>query len=449
MANKISSEELNNMIANLSSNGYEIAAEFITKVNDSHNDNLISFLVDISDDDLLKDVVILYYEFLFANSAEIEWYQFASLLFEEKCSRNEEIFFNLIEPLKMYFVKGLSIDDLKDLDDNSVNVEDFYNDLKSVINAGNEEDEIQEQGSDNKNIKENDNKKEYSARDDFINYLKNDIARLTEKLESSEAEKIEFSGKLQNAVTALIELQEEYDRYKEKHNSSIVSAKYLEKKLESSEEVVKKLNIINDRLLKARNDNPELKNELELLKNNIKEKEIVIASLQAELSEAKNEINELQNKINDMSSYGTEYVNEVNVPVNDFSNIEDGSDSISHSLADEIDSNNNEFDDADYDKSEVINIEIPSLYEKIKKSASKLGGFMAKIYENKFSKQSEPEQRALIMGKVIAAKYSNNVVPFVTDYLNKNKENSKVELYKLLLKQVPEEEIIDFCKIAS
>lgn len=456
--NEIIIDEINSATSELLSNGQDSAVDFIKEISTNDNDELLKLVLELASDDLLSDELIKYFYFLYENNAYILWYKYISLLFEEKFSRNESEFNGFFDTFCEYFNADLSIDNLNEIDKNTAVINEFIEAVRNSIESSVSEDSAEnmeeqsvysedendmveteqldkEVDSDNITTIEEDKditseSGDDSRTDEFIDYLKKDIARLHEKLDNVENEKDDFASKFQSVMASFTELQNEYEIYKERNEKAAVSARILEKKLASSQKMIEKLNSINDRLLlESGMPTKDSENEIKLLRANLNDKDLLISSLQSQLDKANRQIENME--------YNS--VNRADMLLEE-----------SHSLADELSTDNITIQpmepvEADYDESEVTHIDLPGLVQRIKSNVNIFGGFMAKVYENKFIKQSDPEQRALIMGKVIAAKYSKEVSSSVKDYLNNNKEDSKIELYKLLSRQVPEGEIIDFC----
>ena len=102
-----------------------------------------------------------------------------------------------------------------------------------------------------------------------------------------------------------------------------------------------------------------------------------------------------------------------------------------------------ELEDLDYDSKNLIDIK--NNKKEIKKHSNIFVDIIARHFEKKFIKKSIAEQENLIFIKMMENDYKQETVRTVKSALKNNKDLSRVDLYKIIISQQNDEDILIFC----
>ena len=100
-----------------------------------------------------------------------------------------------------------------------------------------------------------------------------------------------------------------------------------------------------------------------------------------------------------------------------------------------------ELEDLDYDSKNLIDIK--NNKKEIKKHSNIFVDIIARHFEKKFIKKSIAEQENLIFIKMMENDYKQETVRTVKS--KNNKDLSRVDLYKIIISQQNDEDILIFC----
>lgn len=412
--------------------GYVEIGSFITKLISTENveEKVYNLILGYFDNLQVDDMPM--YTFLLENGADASWYEFVGFMCDQRGAIKD--YFSILTDC---FFAQISIEEMRDIEKNSKDVEEFRTLAESKIAE----------------------KTLYGQSKRMIENLKAENAQLNAKLDKVMDEinqcKIErqnmFEESLSNKKAFMnYKLEAECLKKESIRNQSILEM--FEKKSSKLQEMIRQLNAINGGLIEEKEKNREtivtLESELDLAKEDSLSKE-------AEIEVLKRQIKLLEQQIADirMSSLKTqnnifeEKKNSGAILQEDSSILMEESADMS-SIADDnervvMTEVKNETEELDYDPEDLIPIE--NKKKKVVKHSNFFSQLINRYFEKKFEKKSQAEQDNLIFIKLMENEFSKDMVQIVKKALKNNNSMSRLELYKLIISRVDDDDIFRFC----
>lgn len=331
----------------------------------------------------------------------------------------------------------ISIEEMHDIERNSKDLDEFRILAKEKISS------VRSDGS----------MKKIAVEQEFIEHLKAENALLNERLYSVMREinqcRMEQQNMLEMSMSnkkASMDYKLEAERLKKESLRNKSELTMAEKKSVIAQEMIRRLNALNDRLISEKAEREgmagKLQSELDSVKEDYlcKEAENEVLKRQIKLLEQQKADVQMSNlgKHNDASEGEADSYEEdpafLAQPA-DRGSLEDGY--YEETAIDE------EIDELDYSPEDLIPIE--NRKKEVVRHSNFFSQIVSRYFENKFCKKSQAEQDNLIFIKLMENEFSKDMVYLVKKALNENNSMSRLELYKLIINRADDGDIIRFC----
>ena len=368
--------------------------------------------------DFISDNDIIVYNYLIEHNANVEWFYFVCFLSDQR--GNIADYFEII---KKCFEKEIKVQKLYSIEKQSDDIKKF---AELVENEITHNQSVKESATHNNTV------------DKRLDIILNELSGI--RLNQKNMMKTSISD---NQI--LMDYKLENERLRKELDKVNLSLDITKRKFKAQSSMLEQLSYINDSLA---SENSNLKNDIEELTQKY---ETILQECTVHIDTINNlklKIETLKSQIQETDTYKEkESVYDLVQPEYGKDFVIDNESSV-ESYVNEPDITSEEpfmteLEDLDYDSKNLIDIK--NNKKEIKKHSNIFVDIIARHFEKKFIKKSIAEQENLIFIKMMENDYKQETVRTVKSALKNNKDLSRVDLYKIIISQQNDEDILIFC----